>query len=81
LGLSESKTKITNLNKSYALFLGVKFFRSRTSTYLSNVSGKGSSLFKRNTRKLRFEAPLNKILKKLESAGFFDGKKSTPKFV
>lgn len=81
LTLIESKTKITNLNKSYAFFLGVKFFRARTTTYVTNISSKGSSFIKRNSIKLRFEAPLNKILKKLEVAGFVENKKSTPKFV
>ena len=81
LTLSESKTKITNLNKSYAFFLGVKIFRARATTFVTNISSKGSSFIKRNSRKLRFEAPLNKILKKLEAVGFVKGKTSIPRFV
>jgi hypothetical protein len=78
LKLSESKTKITNLNKSKALFLGTIIKRSNEFSY-SRPSH--NHILRRNSKKLRLEAPISIILNKLRDAGFMKNNKSNPKFV
>lgn len=78
LQLSESKTKITNLNYSKVLFLGTIIKRARHENF---VRLKGNNLRRRTSRKLRFEAPIPRVLSKLTAAGFMKNGKSYPKFV
>ncbi len=78
LTLSESKTKLTNLNKSHIFFLGTKISRARQTTFAR--IGR-SRLLKRNSRKLRLEAPLKEIVSKLHKTSFMKGGKSHPKYV
>lgn len=73
LTVSEEKTKITNINKDKALFLGVNIFRSQTDKI---VLGRGG-FSKRGNKQLRFTAPLNRILKKLTESGFIKYNEST----
>jgi hypothetical protein len=58
--LSENKTKITNLNTSRALFLG-SYIKRATEYSFSRASH--SQFLKRNSKKLRLEAPIDHILK------------------
>jgi len=78
LKLSDSKTKITNLNTSKVLFLGT--FISRARKYSFSII-KGSNILKRNSRKLRLEAPLLRIKQKLHATNFMKGNKPYPKFI
>jgi hypothetical protein len=78
LNLSETKTKITNLNSSSALFLGTTIKRAQEYSF----SKIGSSRFlRRNSKKVRLEAPITRILKKLHNAEFMSDNKAHPKFV
>lgn len=78
LTLRESKTKITNLNTSEVLFLGTIIKRARESSY-SRPSH--NLIMKINSKKLRLEAPIQRILKKLQDADFMKNNISCPKFV
>lgn len=78
LTLSKSKTKVTNLNKSSVTFLGTKIFRAREHSF-SRL--RNSSILKRNSRKLRLEAPLVRIMSKLHDTDFMKESQSCPKFV
>lgn len=71
LKVSETKTKITNLNENRAVFLNVNIFRSHHTKFSNN---------QRLLKKLRLTAPINKIREKLEKAGFMKGGKTYPKF-
>ena len=78
LTLSELKTKITNLNDSRAMFLGTSIKRAREYSY-SRPSH--NLMLRRNSKKLRLEAPITRIQKKLKDAGFIKFGKSYPKFI
>lgn len=78
LTLSKSKTKITNINEKEITFLGTTIFRARKTSF-SKMSHTG--FLKRNSRKLRLEAPLVRIMKKLHEADFMKEGKSAPKFI
>jgi group II intron reverse transcriptase/maturase len=78
LTLSESKTKITNLNISEALFLGTIIKRARRFSF-SRPSH--NHILRRNSKKLRLEAPIKRIIKKLHEADFMKNNDSCPKFV
>ena len=78
LNLSESNTKLTSINRDKVLFLGTKIFRSKVSSY-SRI-GTVRSL-KRNKLGIRFEAPLDRIKKKLSQANFMYKGISAPKFL
>jgi group II intron reverse transcriptase/maturase len=80
LTLSKSKTKITNINEQEITFLGTTIFRARktSSTKMSHAT---QGYLKRNSKKLRLEAPLVRILKKLHEADFMKEGKSAPKFI
>lgn len=78
LTLSKTKTKITNINKKKALFLGTFISRGKHTTF-SRM--KSNSSIKRNSRRLRFEAPLDRISKKLRESEFLKYNKSYPKFI
>jgi len=78
LNVSETKTRITNLNLESALFLGTKIFRSNHRRF----SRIGNTRFlKRIKLSLRFEAPLDRIKKKLSEASFLKNGKASPKFL
>lgn len=76
LTLSESKTKITNLNDSKFLFLGTDILIARQTTFSRQLG-----ILQRNPRKLRLQAPIQRILAKLREAGFTKDGDSYPKFV
>lgn len=78
LTLSESKTKITNLNTDEVLFLGTIIKRARMFSYSRPIH---NNILRRNSKKLRMEAPINKIVKKLHDADFMKDNESNPKFV
>lgn len=78
LELSPSKTKITNTNLDKALFLGTEIMRAKEYTY---TRPSHNHYLKRNSRKLRFLAPISRIEKILSDAGFMKNGKSYPKFV
>lgn len=73
--LSESKTKITNLNKSKVSFLGTNIFRARSTTF-ARVKVGNVNILRRNSRKLRLEAPMNAIISKLHEANFMRSNES-----
>jgi hypothetical protein len=78
LELSENKTKVTNLNKDSALFLGTKIFRSSHRRYsrIGNLKW-----IRRNRLKLRLEAPIDRIKSKLTTGSFIKFNKAHPKFL
>lgn len=78
LTLSEKKTKITNLNNSDALFLGTNIKRASEYSYARTSH---NSILKRNSKKLRMEAPIKRILEKLKNADFMKGNVAQPKVV
>lgn len=78
LTLSESKTKVTNLNSGAALFLGTYI---RRATEHSFTRSGHKNILKRNSRKIRLEAPLSRILGKLKDAGFIRNGVPSPKMV
>jgi len=77
LTLSRTKTRITNINDQGFLFLGTFIFRARRISF-ARLAG---ALIKRNSKKLRLEAPLIRIMKKLHEADFMKAGKSNPKFI
>lgn len=78
LTLSDTKTKITNINSSHALFLGTNI--KRASEY-SFTRTSHNNILKRNAKNIRMEAPISRILKKLEDAGFIKSNIPHPKTV
>lgn len=78
LTLSEAKTKVTNINSSSALFLGT-YIKRATEHSFTRMSH--NSILRRNSRKIRLEAPMSRILNKLENAGFISSGLSIPKMV
>lgn len=78
LALSEHKTKLTNINEDRALFLGTQIFRGKHTKYTRSTP---TRTLKRNPRRLRFEAPLPRVLAKLKEPGFLKKGKPHPKFV
>lgn len=78
LTVSQTKTKITNLNNSKALFLGVELSRSNVTKFARD---RLSSSTKRVARNLRLTAPLDRIIKKLTEAGFIVNNKPAPRFL
>lgn len=78
LKLSDSKTRITNINNAEALFLGSIIKRAREYSYARTSH---NSVLKRNSRKLRLEAPIQRILKKLHDADFMKKNEACPKLV
>jgi len=77
LNLNKEKTLITQLQKDKVLFLGNLIGKARMRT-LSKIS-RGQPI--RNPLKLRFEAPIDRITKKLTSASFIKNGRSSPKFL
>ena len=78
LTLNENQTKITNINKSKALFLGTYITRAKHRKF-NRVKHK--SAIKRNPLRLRFEAPMRSIKSKLTEAGFLKNAKTNPLFI
>lgn len=77
LELSESKTIITHVSTQKARFLGVLIGRSKITRFSRLSSGQPV----RNALRLRFEAPIDTITKKLTAAKFIEGNKTKPKFL
>jgi hypothetical protein len=77
LEVSEDKTLITHVGTQKASFLGVLIGRSKI-TRFSRYSG-GQHV--RNAPRLRFEASISKITKKLTVANFLIENQSKPKFL
>lgn len=78
LTLNLDKTKITDINFEPVLFLGVNIKRSRRYTY---ARPSHSGILNRNSRHLRFEAPLSRVLNTLKENSFMKSGKSYPKMV
>ena len=78
LTLSDSKTKLTSLNRDSILFLGIKISRSSHTSFsrLGTIRR-----LKRNKLGVRLEAPMDRIRKKLTQASFMSDGKSSPKFL
>ena len=78
LTLSETKTKITNISATPALFLGTNIKRAAEHSYARTSH---NNYLKRNSKKIRMEAPIDRIKKKLEEAGFIQSGTPVPKTV
>jgi len=78
LKVNQEKTKITNLRRSKALFLGVELSRSNTTKY---TKVKSSSSTRRLPLNLRMTAPIAFIIKKLTDTGFILKNKPAPRFL
>lgn len=78
LELSPTKTKITNINSEKATFLGTDIIRAQEYTFARTAH---NNHLKRNSKKLRFLAPISRIEKRLTEAGFMKEGNSYPKFV
>lgn len=89
VGLYPEKTKITNINKEKALFLGTHITRAGHTTRVKiqmkhpgdSCSDNAAAVQKPNPRRLRLTAPLPRIRKKLAEAGFMRKNQAHPKFV
>jgi len=77
LELSIKKTVITNIRTDKVMFLGVNFFKTHANNFVSSSRGRPM----RSPLSIRFEAPINRILSKLQNAGFCKGITPIPKFV
>jgi len=77
LKLSSEKTVITNIRTNKVLFLGVRFFKTHANNLVRSSRGRPmrAPLF------IRFEAPFDRILNKLNTAGFCKGVEPKPKFI
>lgn len=80
--LSDTKTKITNLNhvKDKVLFLGTHINRAKHTKYV-HINIEGNNILKRNPRRLRLQVPMKRIKEKLAEAGFIKAGQAHPKFV
>jgi len=82
LTLSDSKTKITNLLKNKAKFLGV--YISRNAGNHETIRGATNNTRQRTNKQLRFTVSINEIRKKLKNNRFIipstKGYKPHPKF-
>jgi hypothetical protein len=77
LNLNKEKTLITHLQTNKALFLGTLIGRARLRTFTRKSIGQAV----RNSLRLRFEAPLDRITKKLTEASFIKNGRPAPKFL
>jgi len=82
LSLSEDKTKITNINKQSAIFLGIrikstdrKYYESKVSTATKKDGGKYTKRAPHG--KVKIYLPLDKIVRKLEEKGFVKNTRGT----
>jgi retron-type reverse transcriptase len=78
LSLNVSKTKITNVSTDKANFLGTRIYRARHVKYVRMAR---TSAIKRNRLKLRLDAPILDLVKKLKEVGFMKQGKSYPRFI
>ena len=76
--LSETKTKLTGLNSESVPFLGTKITRANHASFSKIGSVRR---LRRNKLGIRFEAPLDRIRKKLVQSSFMSEGKSVPKFL
>jgi group II intron reverse transcriptase/maturase len=76
LTVSETKTKITNINENYVKFLGVYLSRGQEHSFrtLNNIRY-------RNGLRLRLTVSLRDLKKKLTASSFMKNGKSAPKFL
>jgi group II intron reverse transcriptase/maturase len=82
LTLSEHKTKITNLNKQKAVFLGVNIFRSKhTKVTLRRKPGGNGWYKQRHNRQIQYHVSLDSIRHKLAGSSIFKNGKSHPRFI
>jgi Type II intron maturase len=77
LNLNKDKTLITHLQKDKALFLETLIGKARMRTFTKISIGQPV----RNPLKLRFEAPMERITKKLISASFIKNGRPAPRFL
>ena len=77
LDINDSKTKITNLNKSKVVFFGTNIFRSKHVKY----SAKSSSSKQRQNLQLQFHVNTEKIRSKLADISMLSGNKPVPIFL
>jgi len=75
--LNEEKTKITNIRKEKALFLGTVIKYTKHVTY----SDHGQGYKQRNTPRIILQAPIQNIINKLSESGFIKNGKSYPKYL
>jgi hypothetical protein len=78
LNLNETKTKIVDISESEVLFLGTNIKRAKEYSFSRPSHNRH---LRRNYRKLRLEAPIPRILKKLTNANFLAKGKPAAKFV
>jgi retron-type reverse transcriptase len=78
LSLNVSKTKITNISTDKVNFLGTRIYRARHVKYVRMAR---TSAIKRNRLKLRLDAPILDLVKKLKEVGFMKQGKSYPRFI
>lgn len=67
--LHPTKTKITDLRKGNAQFLGYEIFLPRNRP-ISSYKGKRIQTVRRGNRQLRFDIPVDKIIKRYEKRGY-----------
>lgn len=77
LSLNVKKTLITHAGTNKALFLGTYIFKARART--TRTSSKGHTI--RNSKEIRLEAPIKRIISKLTKANFIRNGRSWPKFI
>jgi group II intron reverse transcriptase/maturase len=76
LNLNKEKSVITHARTGKAIFLGTYIFKARVQT---TRRSKGKII--RNSREVRLEAPIQRIVSKLTKANFVRNKISWPKFI
>ena len=77
LDLCKEKTLITHAGTGKALFLGTYIFKARVQKYRSSDKNR----IVRNSREIRMEAPIQRIVSKLTKANFVRNDISWPKFI
>jgi len=77
LEINEKKTLITNTRMGRINFLGVKFFKTHHNVVTKSLRGR----IKRSPLAIRFEAPFQHILSKLQDGGFIKESRPVPKYI
>jgi len=67
--LHPTKTKITNLRKGNAYFLGYEIFLPRNRP-MSSYKGKGNKTIRRGQPKLRFDIPVKRLIERYTNRGY-----------
>lgn len=75
LDLSEEKTVITSVNHGMAVFLGTNISRKSFTSFGRKKHGFAI----RDNRTLSLTAPIDRVLKKLKTAGIITKDKASPK--